>query len=157
MWVDLPQKVTFVGSIQTIMAQNLGSDHLSVCTLITLNLKESGQSNLCSHQLYCKQKGCSAVPSSKWFCLLEHPGVPIAWLGFIHPIGKSTQSSLEMYVEFAIRNIMMLAGITNLKYTVNFEYYICSSYYLTSYCKLIRVYSRKINWVVVAAQITFHA
>ena len=32
---------SFVGSIKTIMAQNLGSDHLSVCTLVTLNLKES--------------------------------------------------------------------------------------------------------------------
>ena len=151
------KKVPFVGSIETIVAQNLGSDHLSVCTLVTLNLKESWQLNLCHYQLCCKQKGYSAVPSSKWFCLLEHPGVPIAWFCFIHRIGKSTQSSLEMYVEFAIRNIIMLAGIKNLEYSVNFEFYICSSYYLTSCCKLIRAYCRKINWVVVAAKTTFCA
>ena len=131
-------EVPFVGSIEAIIAQNLGSDHLSVCTLVTLNLKESWQLNLCRYQLCCKQKGCSAVPSSKWFYLLEHPGLPIAWFGFIHPIGQSTQSSLEMYVELAIRKKMMLTSITNLEYTVNFEFYICSSYYLTSCCKLIR-------------------
>ena len=66
----------------------------------------------------------------------------------LHPSNwKSTQSSLEMYVEFAIRNIIMLAGITNLKYAVNFEFYICSSYYLTSCCnetKLVKAYSKKI-------------
>ena len=38
------KEVPFVGSIETIMAQNLGSDHLSVCTLVTLNLKESSLS-----------------------------------------------------------------------------------------------------------------
>ena len=130
MRVDLPQKGTICWKHRDHYGSKLGSDHLSVCTLVTLNLKESWQLNLCHYQLCCKQKGCSTVPSSKWFYFLEHPGVPIALFSFIHSIGKSTQSSLKMYVEFAIRNIIMLAGITNLKYTVNFEFYTCSFYYL---------------------------
>ena len=37
------------------------------------------------------------------------------------------------------------------------RYYFQLHYNSTSCCKLIRAYSRKINWVVVAAQITFRA
>ena len=63
---------SFIGSMETTMAQNLGLDYLSVCTLVTLNLKESQELELCCYQLCCKQRLFSNVKDSLFLGILVY-------------------------------------------------------------------------------------